>query len=1168
MSSSSSTSKNYSLVSQKNNNNNTKDITPPTMKTKKKLSVYQESGEPLSAEALYRAKLKTGAFQSPTSKLSKGLSNPKLASDVAAQKAHKDHIAPPQSNVDTYKKLLGGSGNGSATDSSNFVDSIPKRMRRPSSSSAAATKAYSASSIEDDLEYNYSSFVGSPSLTATPLKSTPNGSLFTSVTSSTSNTITSPSPTTLRTKPKVIDPQTLKALSDNLDVTTDSTSSSKKDQTYSIKSNGTIIKGKLKSKINSKTNSFSNKESSQSNSLISNASTINNKTKAKQKKNSKFKKSDDLKNVNLTPIDMTKLFKGAEKSAETRLNSRLQPERKEFEYGLLTNTTRYEFYHNLPTALGSENPGANDEKKPVSRSRSQSIAKSRSQSIARSGSQSIARSRSQSIATMESFSSFNNIQSPLAPPPPPTASSSKMDHDVTSPRATSRTPSRSNSRSASIIMSRSNSKSNSMISSLKTKQNTTTTTTKEKNPHHKDKHAHRAAYAVRNYSSMTDYEKTQLDFEKERDEYLKHVTSKGVITAAQSNVDEKLRNLDQNLSNTFGQGKRGVNLFGNEKYNQAAITKAQEIFNKQINDPNRNKIDMGSGLFLSQEEIDDIAAKMLSPVLDEVSSRAEQQRKNDLDIHQRAEKNSNGFLDFKNLQILKDTNDKKVLDETTLKHKQEFTNTKNKETSKFNKLVETKEKALSAKQNDLNLTKKKFKDTKDACKLKMDNHKKRLAKKFANVKKTEEENLASLQKEQDIMIVNIKTQLEIAEKKQKDLNLKKNEIISKQNVIKESVDKSKKSIEDFDQQIHSLTVELIQITNETNTSTSNNENIDEELLDKQEIIEDKLSMIKAKKAQSKASLALQIAQLKQLQTDSFANSRNIQINNTELNFKREQLHSIRDIQNEIDIYSTEDDGDDDIMLDATSTRTRAMEAGEVYEKKKSQYAKTRLETPLPIPATNANDNDLDIVSDLIPPSITDESDIANNIYYSDHPSAEESGMRKKTASHPTLYDQDDDDDEPVSDFDECELNTHETQKRSWASRFLLSSGESKATTNDDKNLLAGEEGDNEGGIENNSPTKSKSVTNTANDELPADTEEPCEGKDNDVTADQFSGFSQGTLPDVNNENVEDEDDPDNVDAIALNNIISQAKTASNLVGASTVEAEAMGRDNSYFKEVF
>lgn len=70
-------------------------------RSQKKPRVYQTTGEPLSREALYKAKLKYGVYQSPAQSYSIGVSDAHAASDKAANLAH-DNQTPVEASLQTY----------------------------------------------------------------------------------------------------------------------------------------------------------------------------------------------------------------------------------------------------------------------------------------------------------------------------------------------------------------------------------------------------------------------------------------------------------------------------------------------------------------------------------------------------------------------------------------------------------------------------------------------------------------------------------------------------------------------------------------------------------------------------------------------------------------------------------------------------------------------------------------------------------------------------------------------------------------------------------------------------------------------------------------------------------------------------------------------------------
>ncbi|EDO14364.1 hypothetical protein Kpol_181p4, partial [Vanderwaltozyma polyspora DSM 70294] len=108
-------------------------------------SVYQTSGEPLSKEALYHAKLKYGVYQSPATGNSAGVPNVKYASDSAAQIANDTKFT-----IEAYKRSIDPNATKAAERLGKSVTEKPVSSKTnsiikntiPPGSKNAATKAY------------------------------------------------------------------------------------------------------------------------------------------------------------------------------------------------------------------------------------------------------------------------------------------------------------------------------------------------------------------------------------------------------------------------------------------------------------------------------------------------------------------------------------------------------------------------------------------------------------------------------------------------------------------------------------------------------------------------------------------------------------------------------------------------------------------------------------------------------------------------------------------------------------------------------------------------------------------------------------------------------------------------------------------------------------------
>ncbi|CAR28316.1 hypothetical protein ZYGR_0R00500 [Zygosaccharomyces rouxii] len=123
---------------------------PITTKSVRGFSVYHKGGgAQLSKEALYRAKVKYGIYQSPARSFSTGVAEPKVASDVAANLANDN-----KTTIEAYKRLFVDPNANTAARRS-IVNGGPRveDVVIPEShygSHQAATRAYSVASVATD----------------------------------------------------------------------------------------------------------------------------------------------------------------------------------------------------------------------------------------------------------------------------------------------------------------------------------------------------------------------------------------------------------------------------------------------------------------------------------------------------------------------------------------------------------------------------------------------------------------------------------------------------------------------------------------------------------------------------------------------------------------------------------------------------------------------------------------------------------------------------------------------------------------------------------------------------------------------------------------------------------------------------------------------------------
>jgi len=124
----------------------------------------------------------------------------------------------------------------------------------------------------------------------------------------------------------------------------------------------------------------------------------------------------------------------------------------------------------------------------------------------------------------------------------------------------------------------------------------------------------RRSQHIRKQMSMLNTKLTEVDEEKRTKD------RQALLAVAQRNVKAQLHDMDEKLQAETGR----VPLSTMSDWERKARIAAQTRFDA-ANIQNSKKIDIGGGKFLDQAEIDQIAAKKVQPLLDEINERAERE---------------------------------------------------------------------------------------------------------------------------------------------------------------------------------------------------------------------------------------------------------------------------------------------------------------------------------------------------------------------------------------------------------------------------------------------------------------------------------------------------------------------------------------------------------------
>ena len=153
--------------------------------------------------------------------------------------------------------------------------------------------------------------------------------------------------------------------------------------------------------------------------------------------------------------------------------------------------------------------------------------------------------------------------------------------------------------------------------------------------------------------------------------------------------------------------RREMELYNNVEYNKIAITKATEQHSQKQNVQNKQaisrqgKVNLGGGLWVPEEDVDKLAHERMDPVLVNVDKVARREREVDYDIERRAAIVEQEYLQWRELQGLKETNDHEILDSVVTNNDRDKWQAQRDAQVKFDQLVSEKEQEIDMKGKQL-----------------------------------------------------------------------------------------------------------------------------------------------------------------------------------------------------------------------------------------------------------------------------------------------------------------------------------------------------------------------------------------------------------------------------------------------------------------------------------
>ncbi|CAB4256918.1 similar to Saccharomyces cerevisiae YMR031C EIS1 Component of the eisosome that is required for proper eisosome assembly [Maudiozyma barnettii] len=668
----------------------TKNGTKHEKVNKRSGAVYQTTGEPLSREALYRAKMKYGYYKSPANKPSVGVKDTAKASDSAAVLA-----ASNRQTIDAYKRLL----DPNATRAAHAVSKTKTRSRTTS-----VTSNKSRSSGENISSQERASAAASKAFSMTSTREQ-----------------------TLGTGAAMTD--------SNKTITNNNTN-----KAYSLKSASSVLK---------------------------------------QYERDLHKPKPEVIPTS-KKMNLSKVLKGAESRAETRVRQRTEPHPENFSYGIQTNAHQYnqftlskDMMNAIMSKTGQKDISSSDLSAASARSSLKTSVKSKAES----------------------------------------ASSSK-NHDM----------------------------------------------------------AMNAAYAVRSFDTRNPVDDELEKQAENRQMYLKQLTSTKVLAQARANVDKEIENIEKE--------DYGRQLFANDAYNRTAVSIAQNNLTKKRALVN-NKINMGGGLWLSSEDIQQISQNLLNPVLGEITERADSQRAADVDIANRTKKLQQNVQNWNILQtgkIANDTKYQKDSDDKLAKEKNDVLVTAN---NKYNEMIQRMEAELSKHNDEFNDTKQTYEDLKLEMAMKLDLEQEYCDKELVNWNETRANDIQDALEEQRTLLQPYLLDLQRAQDEHDQLIKDYDTINGRITFLNTQIDEHKTKIENYSHDLEGQRQQEARDVSEQGELDENKKDLENNL--------DMSIVVKANKVKEEAQLSAKELELKQLEIDAAINARKSELNEAEISLQKEKL---------------------------------------------------------------------------------------------------------------------------------------------------------------------------------------------------------------------------------------------------------------------------------------
>ncbi|SMN21759.1 similar to Saccharomyces cerevisiae YMR031C EIS1 Component of the eisosome that is required for proper eisosome assembly [Maudiozyma saulgeensis] len=338
-------------------------------------------------------------------------------------------------------------------------------------------------------------------------------------------------------------------------------------------------------------------------------------------------------------------------------------------------------------------------------------------------------------------------------------------------------------------------------------------------------------------------------------------------------------NVDKEIEN-IEKEDYGRQLFANDAYNRTAVSIAQKNLTKKRALVN-NKINMGGGLWLSSEDIQKISQNLLNPVLGEITERADSQRAADVDIANRTKALQQNVKNWNILQTEKIANDikyQKDSDDRLAKEKNDALVAAN---NKYNEMIQKMETELNKHNEEFNDTKQTYEDLKLEMSMKLDLEQEYCDKELINWNDTRAHDIQDALKEQRTLLQPYLLDLQRAQDEHDQLIKEYDTINGRITFLTTQIDEHKAKIENYSHDLEGQKEQETRVISEQDELDENKKALEEDL--------DKSIIVKANKVKEEAQLSAKELELKQFELDAAINERKSELNAAEISLQKEKL---------------------------------------------------------------------------------------------------------------------------------------------------------------------------------------------------------------------------------------------------------------------------------------